>query len=60
MKPDSPASLKELMKKLPEELQDITGRHFVKESQMREALNVLKEEGYYEKSSVIGRPGRPK
>jgi hypothetical protein len=60
MKPDSPASLKELMKKLPEELQDRTGSHYLNERQLREALNVLQKEGYYIKSREIRRPGRPK
>jgi len=60
MKRDSPTSLKELMKMLPEELQDVTGGRYVNEKQMWEALNVLQREGYYEKSIEVRRPGRPK
>lgn len=60
MKPDSRASLKELLKKLPEELQDKTGGRYLNERDMREALSVLQEEGYYMNFREIGRPGRPR
>jgi hypothetical protein len=60
MKPDSPASLKELMKKLPEELQDKTGGRYLNERVIREALNILQKDGYYTDSREIGRPGRPR
>jgi hypothetical protein len=60
MKPDESISLMELGKKLPEEFQDSTKSQYLKPYQIREVMNVLQDQGYYDRSERTRRRGKPK